>query len=178
MDPLRGSLVLATVLVTAGCGSDQRHQVETDAAARIMVSSSALSEGDEIPVQFTCDGEQVSPPLAWSGKPAKAWALVVDDPDAPGGTFVHWVVLDIPTRTTSAESGQVPAGGKQVLNSSDRTSYFGPCPPSGEHRYRFTVYALDAPTKLGTGASLDDSLDAISDHATSRGTMTAVYSRE
>jgi Raf kinase inhibitor-like YbhB/YbcL family protein len=169
--------MLIAVLAAAGCSDDQERNVETDAAATITVSSEAFAEGDQVPKRFTCDGEEVSPPLEWSGAQGEAWALVVDDPDAPRGTFVHWVVLDIPTRTTSIETGEVPAGGVQVVNSSGEASYAGPCPPSGEHRYRFTVYALDAPTRLSESASLDEALDTISEHATSRGTMTAVYSR-
>jgi Raf kinase inhibitor-like YbhB/YbcL family protein len=168
---------LIPALLMAGCGGDQGHEVDSKAAATIRVSSRAFAEGDEIPQRYTCDGEEVSPPLEWSGGPAKAWALVVDDPDAPGGTFVHWVVLDIDTGTTSVGTGGVPAGGVQVVNSSGEDSYAGPCPPSGEHRYRFTVYALDTPTGLAQTASLDDALDAVGDHATARGTMMAVYTR-
>jgi Raf kinase inhibitor-like YbhB/YbcL family protein len=170
-------MIMIMVLVTAGCSDDQGHEVDTDAATTITVSSDAFAEGDEVPERFTCDGEEVSPPLEWTGGQGEAWALVVDDPDAPGGTYVHWVVLDITTQTTSVEAGEVPAGGVQVVNSSGEASYAGPCPPSGEHRYRFTIYALDAPTGLTESASLDDALDAISEGATSRGTMTAVYSR-
>jgi Raf kinase inhibitor-like YbhB/YbcL family protein len=169
--------VLAALLVTVGCSDDQGHEVDTDAASTIAISSDAFAEGDEIPERFTCDGEEVSPPLAWSGGQGKARALVADDPDAPGGTYVHWVVIDIAMRTTSVETGRVPAGGVQVVNSSGQASYAGPCPPSGEHRYRFTVYTLDARTGLTASASLDDALDAISDHATSRGTLAAVYTR-
>lgn len=177
MASLRGPLLLITVLVTAGCSGDDSHEVDTDAASTIKVSSQAFAEGDEIPERFTCDGEGLSPPLKWTGESAKAWALVVDDPDAPGGTFVHWVVLDMPTGTQSIETGEVPPGGVQVVNSSGHASYTGPCPPSGEHRYRFTVYALDAPTGLTASASLHDALEAAGDHAASRGTITAVYSR-
>ncbi|MBO0846483.1 MAG: YbhB/YbcL family Raf kinase inhibitor-like protein [Nocardioides sp.] len=177
MAPLRGPLLLITVLVAAGCGGGDGHEVNTDAAATITVSSPAFAEGGEIPTRFTCDGEQISPPLEWSGASPRAWALVVDDPDAPSGMFTHWVVLDIAKTTTSIESGHVPAGGVQVVNSSGHASYAGPCPPSGEHRYRFTVYALDAPTGLSGTASLDDAVQAIGDHANARGTLTAVYSR-
>jgi Raf kinase inhibitor-like YbhB/YbcL family protein len=175
---LRGVLALITALVAAGCGDDQGNEVDTDAQATITVSSEAFAEGDDIPERFTCDGDDVSPPLEWSGEPEAAWALVVDDPDAPDGTYVHWVVLDITTRTMRVGTGEVPAGGAQVVNSSAEVSYAGPCPPSGEHRYRFTVYALDAPIGLAEDASLDDALEAIGDHATSRGTLTAVYSRD
>ncbi len=177
MAGLRGPLLLVAVLVAAGCSDDQGHEVDTDAASTIAVSSDAFAEGDRIPQRFTCDGDDVSPPLAWSGGQPSAWALVVDDPDAPGGTYVHWVVVDIAGRTTGVGTGKVPAGGRQLANSADDASYGGPCPPSGEHRYRFTVYALDFPTGLAEGASLDDALGAISDHATSRGTLTAVYAR-
>jgi Raf kinase inhibitor-like YbhB/YbcL family protein len=163
--------------MAAGCSGGHGHEVDTDAATTITVRSTAFADGDEVPERFTCDGKGLSPPLEWSGGPAGAWALVVDDPDAPGGTFIHWVVLDIPTETRRVETGDVPAGGTQVVNSSGHASYFGPCPPSGEHRYRFTVYALDAPTGLTENAKLDDALDVLGRHATSRGTIAATYSR-
>jgi Raf kinase inhibitor-like YbhB/YbcL family protein len=86
-------------------------------------------------------------------------------------------VIDIAPGTTSVGIGAVPAGGVQIVNSSGDAAYAGPCPPSGEHRYRFTIYGLDAATPLSSGASLDDALDRISDHATCRGTLTATYSR-
>jgi Raf kinase inhibitor-like YbhB/YbcL family protein len=172
-----GLLLLIPVALMAGCGGCDDHEVTTDAATTIRVSSPAFAEGDEIPTRFTCDGETVSPPLTWSGGSPTAWALVVDDPDAPGGTFVHWVVLDIEAGTTSVGTGAVPAGGTQVVNSSGDASYAGPCPPSGRHRYRFTVYALDAPTGLSRSASLEGALNAIGDHATARGTLAAVYAR-
>jgi Raf kinase inhibitor-like YbhB/YbcL family protein len=174
---LRAALLLGAVVGLAGCGGDQGSEVDSDAAATVTVTSPVLREGAEVPTRFTCDGEAVSPPLQWSGPSPDGWALVVDDPDAPGGTFTHWVVLDIPAATTSVPAGGVPQGGLQVANSSGRTSYFGPCPPKGEHRYRFTVYALDAPTGLAEDASLDGALAAIGDRATSQGTLTAVYAR-
>jgi Raf kinase inhibitor-like YbhB/YbcL family protein len=164
-------------MVTTGCSDDPDPDVRIDAASTITVSSEALTAGHDIPQRFTCDGEEVSPPLAWSGGTGEAWALVVDDPDAPGGTYVHWVVIDIAPGTTSAGTGDVPAGGVQIVNSSGDASYAGPCPPSGKHRYRFTIYGLDAAPPLSSGASLDDALDQISDHATSSGTLTATYSR-
>ena len=173
----RGPLLLVAVLVAAGCSDDQGHEVDSDAASTITVTSDAFAEGDTVPERFTCDGEEVSPPLAWSGGQGAAWALVVDDPDAPGGTYVHWVVVDVAGATTSVGAGQVPAGGVQIANSAGDTSYAGPCPPGGEHRYRFTVYALEAPTGLTRGASLDDALDAVGKQATARGTLMGVYAR-
>jgi hypothetical protein len=146
---------------------------------QISVTSRAFGEGDAIPVEFTCDGADDSPPLAWTGAPddAAAVALLVDDPDAPRGTFVHWVVLDLPPSTTSVGSGEVPAGGVQARNSAGEASYFGPCPPSGTHRYRFTVYALSEPTGLDTGADLDEAVTAIDRLAVARGRLTATYHR-
>jgi len=164
-------------MVTTGCSDDPAPEVRTDAASTITVSSEALADGHDIPRRFTCDGEEVSPPLAWSGETGKAWALVVDDPDAPGGTYVHWVVVDIAPGTMSVGTGDVPAGGVQIVNSSGDAAYAGPCPPNGEHRYRFTIYGLDAATPLSSGASLNDALDQISDHATSIGTLIVTYSR-
>ena len=170
-------LLLTAGLAAGGCGGSDP-EVSTSVATSIAVSSEAFAPGGDIPASFTCDGENVSPPLAWSGASAQAWALVVDDPDAPGGTYVHWVVVDIPASTTSVATHAVPAGGVQVENSAEKASYAGPCPPSGEHRYRFTVYALDAPTGLAAGAGLDDALDAISAHAVSRGRLTGTYARQ
>jgi Raf kinase inhibitor-like YbhB/YbcL family protein len=144
------------------------------------VTSTEFADGEAIPVAFTCDGAETSPPLAWNGdagaKPA-AWALVVDDPDAPGGTFVHWVVLDIPPATRSVAAGAVPAGSTQATNSSGSAAYAGPCPPSGTHHYRFTVYALTAPTGLADGASTDDALAKIRSAAEAKGTLVGVYAR-
>ena len=150
-----------------------------EAPSSVTVTSSAFYEGGEIPTRFTCDGEEVSPPLAWestSGNP-RAWALVVDDPDAPDGTFVHWVVLDIPRGTRTVAEATAPAGSAQADNTAGDAGYAGPCPPSGRHRYRFTVYGLSANTGLDDGAALSDALDAITSAATSRGTLLATYAR-
>jgi Raf kinase inhibitor-like YbhB/YbcL family protein len=145
----------------------------------ITVTSTAFVEGDRIPKRYTCDGENLSPPLAWENPPeaAVAVALVVDDPDAPRGTFTHWVVLDIPKEEASAAEATVPVDGVQIENSAGQVSYFGPCPPSGTHRYRFTVYALSALTELDESASLDDALHAVERSAVAWGRLTGVYSR-
>ncbi len=164
-------------LTTVACTGDQGAEVDSDVSQDLAISSSALTEGGEVPTRFTCDGDEVSPPLSWSGGTAKRWALVVDDPDAPGGTFTHWVVVDIPVGTTSVAAGQVPTGGVELANSSGGTSYAGPCPPDGEHHYRFMVYALDAATGLAEDATLEEGLSAIGDHGISRGRLTAVYAR-
>ena len=145
----------------------------------ITVTSTGFQNDQPIPARFSCDGAGVSPPLAWQGVPseAQALALVVDDPDAPRGTFVHWVVLDIPPSSPSLSEAQLPAGATQATNSAGKAAYFGPCPPSGTHHYRFTVYALSAPTGLPDGAGLDEALEAIEASAIARGRLVGTYAR-
>ncbi|MDN5852305.1 MAG: YbhB/YbcL family Raf kinase inhibitor-like protein [Actinomycetia bacterium] len=110
-------------------------------------------------------------------KDAGALALVVDDPDAPAGTWTHWVVLDMPTKTRVSHEDKVPRGGVQAENSWGDASYGGPCPPSGTHRYRFKLYALDESTGLDAGASLEEALAAVDEHAIARGQLVGTYSR-
>ncbi len=114
------------------------------------ITSTEFREGESIPSKYSCDGQDISPPLAWKDIPegAKSLALIADDPDAPGKTWVHWVVYDVPP-TVNGFSESVPAseklekGGTQGINDFKRIGYGGPCPPSGEHRYYFKLYALD-----------------------------------
>jgi Raf kinase inhibitor-like YbhB/YbcL family protein len=107
------------------------------------IRSSALAEGDTVPVRFTCDGDGVSPPLSWSGVPEDSAELRISvrDPDAPRGTFIHWLVNGIDPSSSGVDEGAVPAGGKVETNSFGETGYGGPCPPrgGGPHRYVFTV---------------------------------------
>jgi len=170
-------------VVVTGCGG-HGSSAAPDVTARgdLGVTSAAFADGGSIPVEFTCDGTEESPPLAWTAEPGTsdrpaAWALVVDDPDAPGGTFVHWVVLDIRPGTRSVAAGQVPSGAAQAITSAGSASYAGPCPPNGTHHYRFTVYALSAPTGLADGAPTDDALAAIRSQADAQGTLVGVYAR-
>jgi Raf kinase inhibitor-like YbhB/YbcL family protein len=112
------------------------------------IRSSALAEGDTVPVRFTCDGDGVSPPLSWSGVPEDSAELRISvrDPDAPRGTFTHWLVNGIDPSSSGVDEGAVPAGGKVETNSFGEKGYGGPCPPrgGGPHRYVFTVEAIDA----------------------------------
>ena len=172
-------LVLAVLAVGCADDGDGAEEPATGVDESITVTSSAFEADRPIPEVYSCDGDDVSPPLAWDGVPAdaEAVALVVDDPDAPGGTYVHWIVLDIPPATTSVGEGAVPDGGVQADNSNGDAAYTGPCPPGGTHHYRFTVYALHAPTGLFEGAPTDEALAAIDEHATARGRLTATYSR-
>ena len=121
------------------------------------LASSAFAEGRSIPERFTCEGDDVSPALAWAEVPSgtKGFALICDDPDAPGRTWVHWVVWGIPTGTTSLPEGF--GGAHQGINDFRRTGYGGPCPPPGKpHRYFFKLYALQEPVELAPRASKSD----------------------
>jgi Raf kinase inhibitor-like YbhB/YbcL family protein len=136
----------------------------------MQISSSAFQNNGAIPRQHTCEGADVSPPLAWTGVPAnaKSLVLIVDDPDAPDPNapkmvYVHWVVYDIPPSTPGIDEGakQLPAGARDGTNDWKRTGYGGPCPPIGRHRYFFKLYALDArlgdlgtPTKKAVEAAM------------------------
>jgi Raf kinase inhibitor-like YbhB/YbcL family protein len=170
------ALLLGLALV-CGCSDDEATEAGADAPELITVTSAAFRDGQRVPAKFTCDGEEVSPPLEWSGVPkaAKALALVVDDPDAPGGIFVHWVALDIPVNVGSVSTDAVPRGAVEIANSAGDPSYAGPCPPSGTHHYRFTVYALRSATGLPDRADLDAALDAVDEKAVARGTLVGTF---
>lgn len=181
-----GGLACAVLAAAAlaGCSSattapPQSSAPGSGAGDRLTVTSTAFAAGGRIPVRFTCDGTQTSPPLAWSGVPdrARSMALVVDDPDAPSGTFVHWVVLDIPVGTAHVAAGQVPGGAVQAENSAGHPAYTGPCPPSGTHHYRFTVYALRHRTGLATGAGTDEALRHVARDAVAYGRLVGTYRR-
>jgi len=140
-----------------------------EATVTLRITSPAFAEGGAIPKKYTCEGEDLSPPLAISGVPAgtRSLALIVDDPDAPDPaapkmTYVHWVLFDLPPDTKEIPEGMAttPAGAKSGLNDFKRTRYGGPCPPIGRHRYFFKLYALDTelglakPTKVDVEAAM------------------------
>ena len=114
------------------------------------IMSNDFKHGGMIPRIFSCQGQNINPHLAWSGVPprTRSLALICDDPDAPMGTWVHWLVSDIPPSITSIPRDTFPEGAVQVANDFRKPDYGGPCPPSGVHRYFFKLYALDAP-RLG-----------------------------
>lgn len=156
---------------------------ETVAAFTLL--SDAFDPGEAIPPRFTCDGENISPALFWSGAPqdTQSYALIVDDPDAPGGTFTHWVLFDLPADARTLEIGvetseRPSVGGAQGGNDAGGNGYTGPCPPSGPaHRYQFTLYALDQAVGLEPGASKQDVLDAIEGHILAEAEMVGTYGR-
>lgn len=152
------------------------------------LTSGAFEEGGRIPTRFTCDGPDVSPALAWSDAPAdtKALALICDDPDAPRGTWVHWVLYDVPVGITTLPEG-VPAEevlpdlgrAKQGRNDFGRIGYGGPCPPPGKpHRYFFKLYALDAALRLEAGATKADVERAMQGHVLGNAQLMGTYGRK
>jgi Raf kinase inhibitor-like YbhB/YbcL family protein len=150
----------------------------------INVTSTAFEEGGAIPTRYTCDGPDVSPPLSWSSVPdgTRSLALIADDPDAPSGTFVHWVIYnlppdmrrlpeDVPNRET------LPSGARQGVNGAGSIGYMGPCPPSGAHRYFFKVYALDTELDLGRRATKEDLVSIMEEHVLAQGQLMGIYRR-
>lgn len=152
----------------------------------LKITSSVFADGGEIPAKFTCQGTDVSPPLAFSGVPEKAQSLVliVDDPDAPDPkapkmTYVHWVLFDLPPDTEGFAEGikSFPAGTRDGINDWKRTGYGGPCPPIGRHRYFFKLYALD--TKLGgiDKPTKDAVLKAMQGHVLAEAQLMGTYQK-
>ena len=147
------------------------------------ITSTAFSEGEMIPQEYTCDGKDISPPLAWTGVPAgtKSLALIADDPDAPVGTWVHWVAFNIPPDVTelpeAIPTDALPTGGTHGTNSWRRPGYGGPCPPGGTHRYFFKLYALDTELALKAGASKKDVEKAMKVHILAEAQLMGRYKR-
>jgi hypothetical protein len=171
-------------LVAASCANNS--QPVKEPAMNIQITSAAFAEAQPIPNQYTCAGPDVSPPLAWSGAPAgtKSFALIADDPDAPVGTWVHWVIYSLPpTATSLAESTppsrELPDGSKQGINDFGNIGYGGPCPPPGKpHRYFFKIYALDAALNLKSGATKKELLRTMEGHVLGEGQLMGTYQRK
>lgn len=152
----------------------------------MILRSAAFQDGGNIPGKYTCDGDDVSPPLEWSGMPpqTRSFALIVDDPDAPGGVFTHWVIFDITANTHTLGEGVQPAprlpdGAIQGKNSFGKIGSGGPCPPPGPaHHYYFTVYALDDLLRLAPGASKEQVLGAMQGHILDQGQIVGLYQRQ
>jgi len=149
------------------------------------LTTTAFENGGSIPKKFTCDGADVSPALSWSEPPAgtQNLALISDDPDAPAGTWVHWVVYDMPAAARGlpegvAKTGEVPGGGKQGVTDFRRPGYGGPCPPPGKpHRYYFKLYALDTKLALKPGASKREVEAAMKGHILAQAELMGRYGR-
>jgi Raf kinase inhibitor-like YbhB/YbcL family protein len=148
------------------------------------VESAAFREGGMIPERYTCDGEDVSPPLSWTAVPSgtNSLALIADDPDAPGRTWVHWVLFDLPADSKGLPENVPPektpsVGGNQGKNDFGRIGYGGPCPPGGTHRYFFKLFALDTRLGLEPGIGKQDLLKAMEGHVLAEGQLMGKYRR-
>jgi Raf kinase inhibitor-like YbhB/YbcL family protein len=172
-------LALVALALPACGGDDEAEPVATGATSTTSFTFTGgdVSEGEPIDRQFSCDGENVSPALTWEEPPADTveLALIVDDPDAPGGSFVHWVMAGLPPEQVSLERGSQE--GEQGANDAGDLGWTGPCPPSGEtHGYVFTLYALDAESGFESGGSADDLRAAIDGDVIAEARLTAPFS--
>jgi Raf kinase inhibitor-like YbhB/YbcL family protein len=186
---------LAILMVLTGCGGDGDDRepspsppapevtsadatTTTPVAEPLTITSPAFADGAPIPVRFSCHGDNIAPPLAWSAPSSAAeLALVVDDPDAVGGLYVHWIVTGIAPGSGSTADGQTPANGRSLPNSGGQEGYFGPCPPAGTgtHHYRFTLYQLPAALELPPGSAGVQAAQAIAQAATAQARLTGTF---
>jgi Raf kinase inhibitor-like YbhB/YbcL family protein len=145
----------------------------------LTLTSDAFANGQSIPAKYSCVGKNISPALAWDEPPTgtKSFALIVDDPDAPMGTWVHWVLFNIPSDTQSLQENADSSAMSAGKNSSGHTSYDGPCPPSGIHRYFFKLYALDSTLSLSPGATKEQVLKAMESHILAQGELMGTFSK-
>jgi Raf kinase inhibitor-like YbhB/YbcL family protein len=147
---------------------------------QMKVTSPEFVNGKPIPSKYSCNGEEINPPLVFEGVPpeAKSLALILDDPDAPAGTWVHWVLWNIDPTTTEIKHGSVPKGAQEGLNSWKRKGYGGPCPPSGTHRYFFRLYALQERLNLPASATRKDLDHAMQGKIIAQSELMGVYSHK
>ena len=177
-------LVLTSLLLLTTTMLSAKDKKKEDKPMDLTVKSGAFQHGGLIPSQYTCDGRDISPPITWSEGPAgtKSYAIICDDPDAPVGTWVHWVIYDIPPDVTSLPEA-VPSkktldnGAEHGINDFKRLEYGGPCPPGGTHRYFFKVYALDTLLQKGPGLSKKELLRLMEGHIVAKGELIGKYRR-
>ncbi|MCU0592519.1 MAG: YbhB/YbcL family Raf kinase inhibitor-like protein [Desulfobacterales bacterium] len=175
-------IALLAGIIGVGLGLSPLSSGGTDMA--VTLTSSAFTEGALIPKKYTCDAEDISPDLKWSGVPheAKSVALICDDPDAPVGTWVHWVLFNIPADVTALHAG-IPAeavlknGARHGKNDFRKLGYGGPCPPGGIHRYYFKIYALDTLLTLESGSTKAQLSAAMKGHVLAEGQLMGKYQR-
>lgn len=144
----------------------------------MQLTSPAFSHNQPLPAKYTCDGNEISPPLIFESVPvnAKSLVLILNDPDASSGDFVHWVIFNIPPDVKEIDEGQTPPG-VVAKNTLGTNAYVSPCPPTGEHHYTFKLYALDAMIDLTPSSTKDDVLDAIRPHVMIQTELIGLYSR-
>lgn len=185
---LRKIVVLAAVSVLFCSCKDSKQadsEVKGGGKMEIKISSPAFADGGLIPSKYTCDGADISPPLQWETvlEGTKSIALICDDPDAPVGTWVHWVLFNLPAETKELAENipsdkTLPDGARQGNNDWHRIGYGGPCPPGGTHRYFFKLYALDITLDLSAGATKAQLLGAMEGHILGQGQLVGKYKRQ
>lgn len=152
------------------------------ANSALALNSTAFNDNQPIPAQYTCKGQNVNPPLAISGVPteAKSLALIVHDPDAVSGDFVHWLIWDIPVATSGINANSVPVGVVQGQNDGSQNKYMGPCPPAGTgtHRYMFELYALENRLGLPAGSDRSSLQKAMNGHILAKTILTGLFSSQ
>ena len=171
----KGKVYILLLIFFIGCGAN---------ASSLEIKSDAFKEGGYIPARYTCESDNLSPPLSWSKAPegTKSFALICDDPDAPMGTWVHWVVFNIPPEITYLEEnalgrGKILSGIREGINDFRKHAYGGPCPPSGTHRYFFKVYALDTMLDISPNSQKSDLENAMKGHILAEGQIIGLYKR-
>jgi Raf kinase inhibitor-like YbhB/YbcL family protein len=182
------NLALILTLIDAACSRD--HDTITSREGKtvnILITSDAFQEGEAIPTKYTCDGDDLSPALRWSDIPpnTKSFALICEDPDAPSGTFTHWILFGLPPTVTELPEGvlaeeRLANGAVQGRNDFKRIGYGGPCPPpmDSAHRYFFRLYALDTELQLRAGARREDIVPAMEGHILAKGHLMGTYQRK
>jgi Raf kinase inhibitor-like YbhB/YbcL family protein len=184
------NIVVAITLTLLLCSCKEAKQANLNAEGDkqimdIKITSSAFAEGGMIPAKYTCDGADISPPLQWDAVPegTKTVALISDDPDAPMGTWVHWVLFNLPPDVKELPENVPPDetlsnGATQGTSSFQKIGYGGPCPPSGTHRYFFKLYALDAELDLDASANKARLIKAMEGHIIGKGQLMGKYKRQ
>ncbi len=175
----RRYLKIGFVLLLALVFAISSFWVEADELSLLIISSSAFEHNGMIPSKYTCDGSNVNPPFHFAEIPGgtRTLALIMDDPDAPMGTWDHWIVWNISLEYGRVDENTVPPGSVQGKNGWGRSEYGGPCPPSGTHRYFIKVFALDSLIPLEGGASKKDLEKAMGGHILSKGELIGIYRR-
>jgi len=176
---VRYAIMFLVAIMFAGFFVSQTMSKEEEQMGELKLSSFAFQDNGDIPQKYTCDGIDVNPPLKIDNVPSetKSLALIVDDPDAPMGTWVHWIVWNIDPKTTEIKEDTVPQGALQGVNDFRKNDYGGPCPPSGRHRYFFKLYALDTILNRGMTAKKADIERAMKGHILAEAQIIGLYRR-
>ncbi|MBC7194688.1 MAG: YbhB/YbcL family Raf kinase inhibitor-like protein [Caldisericia bacterium] len=171
-------LIIFILLIFVGCSKKETKEYE-----KITLKSSILKENELIPEKYSCDGEDISPPLEWENIPqgTKSFCIIMEDPDAPGGIFTHWIIFNIPSNYMSLPEnfpkiGEFENGIKQGKNDFNKIGYNGPCPPKNStHHYRFKIFSLDTILNLNSGIKVNELMKAIENHILGIGELICIY---